>query len=68
MVALLCLSSWCRMMVVWLFLTMPRVCLQFVIDVFPDPTHLPFQNEVLVEETIRSDCYNIFSGLYNHTR
>ena len=32
-------SSWCLVIVVWLFLTMPRVCLQFVIVVFPDPTH-----------------------------
>ena len=28
--------------VVWLFLTIPRVCLQFVIVVFPDRTHLLF--------------------------
>ena len=27
------------MIVVWLFLTMPRVCLHFVIVVFPDHTH-----------------------------
>ena len=40
--ALLCLSSWCFVIVVWLFFTMPRVCLQFVIMVFPDPTHLLF--------------------------
>ena len=38
-VALLCLSSWCLVIVVWFFLTMPRVCLQFVIVVFPDHTH-----------------------------
>ena len=42
LVALLCLSSWCLVIVVWLFLTMPRVCLQFVIVVFPDHTHLLF--------------------------
>ena len=36
--ALLCLSSWCLVIVVWLFFTMPRVCLQFVIVVFPDHT------------------------------
>ena len=30
------------MIVVWLFLTMPWVCLQFVIVVFPDHTHLLF--------------------------
>ena len=28
LVALLCLSSWCLVIVVWLFLTMPRLCLQ----------------------------------------
>ena len=28
------------MIVVWLFLVMPKVCLQFVIVVFPDHTHL----------------------------
>ena len=38
LVALL-LSSWCLVIVVWLFLTMPQVCLQFVIVVFPDHTH-----------------------------
>ena len=39
---LLCLSSWCLVIVVWLFLTMPRVCLQFASVVFPDHTHLLF--------------------------
>ena len=42
LVALLGLSSWCLVIVVWPFLTMPRVCLQFVIVVFPDHTHLLF--------------------------
>ena len=42
MVALLCLSSWCLVIVVWLFLAVPQVCLQFVIVVFPDHTHLLF--------------------------
>ena len=41
-VALLSLSSWCLVMVVWHFLVVPRVCLQFVIVVFPDHTHFPF--------------------------
>ena len=41
LVALLCLTSWYLVIVVWLFLMMPRVCLQFVIVVFPDHTHLP---------------------------
>ena len=39
LVALLGLSSWCLVMVVWLFLAVHRVCLRFVIVVFPDHTH-----------------------------
>ena len=42
LVALLSLSSWCFVIVVWLFLAVSRVCLQFVIVVFPDHTHLLF--------------------------
>ena len=42
LIALLNLSSWCLMMVERLFLTVPRGCLQFVIVVFPDHTHLLF--------------------------
>ena len=37
--ALLNLSSLCLVMVGWLFLAVPWVCLQFVIVVFPDHTH-----------------------------
>ena len=40
LVALLNLSSWCLMMVEWLFLAVPWGCLRFVIVVFPDHTHL----------------------------
>ena len=42
MIALLNLSSWCLVMVERLFLAVPRGCLQFVIVVFPDHTHLLF--------------------------
>ena len=42
LVALLNLSSWCLVMVERLFLEVPRGCLQFVIVVFPDHTHLLF--------------------------
>ena len=34
LVALLSLPSWCLVIVVWLFLAVPWVCLQFVIVVF----------------------------------
>ena len=42
LVALLSLSSWCLLIVVWLFRALPWVCLQFVIVVFPDHSHLLF--------------------------
>ena len=67
LIALLNLSSWCLVMVERLFLAMPRGCLQFVIVVFPDHTHLlftvyrirtifspadPFYTPQMVEETL----------------
>ena len=42
LVALLSLSSWRLVIVVWLFLVVPWVCLQFMNLVFPDYTHLLF--------------------------
>ena len=42
LVALLSLSSWCLVIAVFLFLAVPWVCLQFVIVVFLDHTHLLF--------------------------
>ena len=42
LVALLNLSSWCLVMVERLFLALLGGCLQFVIVVFPDHTHLLF--------------------------
>ena len=42
LVALLSLFSWCLVIVVWLFLAVPWVCLQFVSVVFPEHTHLLF--------------------------
>ena len=42
LVALISLSSRCLVIVVWLFLAVSLVCLQFVIVVFPDHTHLLF--------------------------
>ena len=40
--ALLSLSSWCLVIIVWLFLAVPWFCLRFVIVVFPDQTYLLF--------------------------
>ena len=42
LIALLNLSSWCLVMVERVFFAVPRGCLQFVIVVFPDHTHLLF--------------------------
>ena len=39
LVALLNLSSWCPVVVEWLFLAVSWGCLRFVIVVFPDHTH-----------------------------
>ena len=47
LIALLNLSSWCLVMVERLFLAVLRGCLQFVIVVFPDHTHLLFFKVVL---------------------
>ena len=42
LIALLSLSSWCLVVVERLFLALLRGCLQFLIVVFPDHTHLLF--------------------------
>ena len=55
LIALLTLSSWCLVMVEWLFLAVPRGCLQFVIVVFPDHTHLLFWKGRRVYEIYNTD-------------
>ena len=57
LIALLNLSSWCLVMVERLFLAVPRGCLQFVIVVFPDHTHLLF---LTCYSTTVLDVYNKF--------
>ena len=52
LIALLNLSSWCLVMVERLFLTVPLGCLQFVIVVFPDHTHLLFLQPVTSHFTL----------------
>ena len=56
LVALLNLSSWCLVMVDRLFLAVPGGCLQFVIVVFPEHTHLLFL------KTIKDDYSTLFAG------
>ena len=57
LVALLCLFSISLMIVVWLFLTMPNGCLQFVIVVFPDHTRLLFLYIILNHIYIRVQVF-----------
>ena len=67
LVALLNLSSWCLVMVERLFLAVPRGCLQFVIVVFPDHTHLLFllyniltcTNKTIRELSSRQIAFNL---------
>ena len=49
LVALLSLSCWCLMIVVWLFLEVPWDCLHFVIVVFPYHTHSLFSIVRLID-------------------
>ena len=54
---LLNVSSWCLVMVEWLFLAVPQGCLQFMIVVFPDHTHLLFlslNRHCLMKKEIKS--------------
>ena len=51
LVALLNLYSWCLVIVEWLFLAVQWGCLQFVIVVFPDHTHLLFVIVVFPDHT-----------------
>ena len=55
---LLNLSSWCLVMVKRLFLAVPRGCLQFVIVVFPDHTHLLFLNLSITNGIVSSKIYD----------
>ena len=55
LIALLNLSSWCLVMVERLFLAVPRGCLQFVIVVFPDHTHLLFPRTLSACPSVTDD-------------
>ena len=61
LIAFLNLSSWCLVMVERLFLAMPRGCLQFVIVVFPDHTHLLFLFIFIYTIVIEGDKFSFES-------
>ena len=60
LIALLNLSSWCLVMVERLFLAVSRGCLQFVIVVFPDHTHILF-----FQDSYKSDTLSHIKRLFN---
>ena len=60
LVALLSLSSWCLVIVVFLFLAVPWVFLQFVIVVFPDNTHLLFFLFLILRNVFPINILNCF--------
>ena len=61
LVALLNLSSWCLVTVEQLFRAVPRSCLQFVIVVFPDHTHLLFLVILILTFTSRVTFSYVFT-------
>ena len=68
LVALLSLSSWCLVIVVWLFLAEPWVCLKFVIVVFSDHTHLLIlQSKVMVKYISHYAIFNTSSDIIDAT-
>ena len=73
LVALLSLSSWCFVIVVWLFLAVPWVSLHCVIVVFPYHTHLLFlggrrskllqRNEIIPSIILKIFGFQLFKAL-----
>ena len=58
LIVMLNLSSWCLVMVERLFLAVPRGCLQFVIVVLPDHTHLLFLLSMkLLPYPVNQSCF-----------
>ena len=71
LIALLNLSCWYLVMVEWLFLAVLRGCLQFVIVVFPDHTHLLFLGCDVndgINRMMTSECWSIFACWLLHAQ
>ena len=66
LIALLNLPSWCLVMVEWLFLAVPPGCLQFVIVVFPDHTHLLFLATVW-KDSLKSNQDSRYIHMRSHS-
>ena len=61
LIVFLSLSSWCLVIVDWLFLAVSCVCLQFVIVVFPDNTHLLFEPRRVISNNVVSFKWELSS-------
>ena len=66
LVSLLNLSSWCLVMVEWLFFAVPWGCLRFVIVVFPDHTHY-FRHFTDIYMPMRVHVTSTTNFLHTHT-
>ena len=66
--ALLDLSSWCLVMVGWLFLATPWGCLRFVFVVFPGHTHLLFLATIWTKAVLEYKTIHIFSKTIYSTK
>ena len=64
LIALLSLTSWCLVIVVWLFLGVPWVCLRFVMVVFPDHTHLLFfiVFASMIKSSLKCICIHVYAA------
>ena len=59
LVAWLCLTFWCLVIVVGLFLTMPRVRLQFVIVVCLDHNHYYLTGKLEIHHSMHKPIVNL---------
>ena len=68
LVVLLCLSSWYLVIVVWLFLTMPWLCLQSLSVVFLNHTQFLFLKVIIITAKIFSVIITITLHIFepNH--
>ena len=66
LVVLLNLSSWCLVMVEWLFLAVPWDCLRFVIVLFPDHTHLLFLLDIFAAMYVTSCVFLTFCLYFSY--
>ena len=66
LIALLSLSTLCLVIVVWVFLAVPWVCLQFVIVVCPDHTHFQPAYQVRVKSLSLGQNLVVFQIVVRH--